>query len=413
MTEFANIVDLFENTLSRPLSKKELIKHGLGLNEIRALAIESRQEYYKKTIPPKESEFEIRPFIPPEFNMGIMDYAVGGNVSKSFNKFIFDKNIPGKMNASIKQLLLYSHSIVINDPLDYILDYFFLNQDDNPPDFILGRIEAANSLLIEYSEIADLIKNRIVIPVEMFALGRHKSLFQTEASSASLTEKLSQEIPAEEIKKYEHIIYDIIGRYNMLEGKVDFFFPEQNYVYVLKEILKSMGEKFLSKDIHAQLDAAFLTKLKIIDVESLTTQDIVNIRQNEEIFERWRAFLSAALKKTSDNIDNCSDLNDEFKATVNAEFNEGNNDLIKRVKQSAWGSNLKDSSKNIGIGMIAGCMPSLFTNSPEGITAGAIIGATAEGSIRAILAYLNYLRGHKSNAALRSHFVAIGTDIKK
>lgn len=406
MEEFANVVDLFENTLSRKLSKDELEKHPLNLNDVRTLANESRQAYYKRSVPEK-AEFEIRPFIDPTFNMGIMDYAVGGNISGNFENYVFNKNISGVMNKNIKQLLLYSHSIVINDPLDYLLDFFVYDDTPNPPDFIIGRIDAVNSLLGEYAEISGLIKNRIVIPVEFYASNLNDAIFLDQQASETIKENLKGSFSQKNVDGYSSVICNLIGRYNSFEGKADFFFPEKNYIPVLEEILRSIQFKFTSKDIDPPLEMAFLATLDTLNPASLTTQDMVRIREEEEIFAEWRSFLSAVLRKSSENHGKYLDPNDEFRETLEKELKNKGDTTIFQTKKSRWGNVFDGSLQSFSLGALAGALPELMFGDMNGLAKG-ITGGVTGVSIQTMLKFLKFLRTKNTRNALQAHFVAIG-----
>lgn len=407
MVEFANVVNLFENTLERPLDRKELEKNPLTPKDLQALAVESRELHNAKILPEK-GEFEVRPFIDPEFNMGVMDYAVGGNLSNTFSDFVFDDSVSGRMTSNIKRLLLYSHSVVINDPLDYILDFFYLNQESTLPPYILGRVDAANSLLKEFSDMAELIREKILITTPFTVMNDGKIPYLDEASEQSIVEALADKVSTKELSRYEYLVRSLIARHNSFEGNADYFFPESKYVYILVEILRALGREFVSEQTKFQLNASLLARLNTIDVDSLGVRDIVSIRTNDEIFEGWRGFLGQALKETASNEKITGCLDAEFNDFVRRELESKNNEVVRRVVGSKWGRELGGSIFDIGIGAISGAIPGSFIGNDGGLS-GAVSGASRD-VLKALYKLYSSMRDRKANGALRSHFVTLGAN---
>jgi len=407
MAESANVVSLFENTLARPLVRDELEKHPLTAREMRLLAIASREPYNEKTIPERSSVSEIRPFIDPVFNMGVMDYAIGGNLSKDFNKFVFDKSISGRMTSSIKRLLLYSHAVVINDPLDYILDFFLHSGDSELPDFVKGRIGAANSLLIEFAGMADLIRNEILITVPFCATDLQHMPHLSQESATSIAASLEGVIPSKDVHRYQRIVQTLVERHISFDGRADYFFPEEAYVRVLIEVLRKLGRKFVSDDMTFQLNSSLLARLDTINVDSLRMDEIVNIRKNDQTFEDWRKFLGQALEETATNEGLTGSTGDEFHLALRKQLENKNNESVRNIIQSNWAKNLGASLVDISIGAISGAVPAALMSNDSPLS-GAISGASKD-IITGLAKLFSPIANRKSNAALRSHYVALGS----
>lgn len=408
MAEFANVVNLFENTLERPLERGELEQNPLTAKDLHALAVESRKPYNEKIVPERADDFEIRPFIDPEFNMGIMDYAIKGNLSNSFDTFIFDNAISGRMTSSVKRLLLYSHAVIINDPLDYVLDFFLDDGENDLPPYVLGRVDLANSLLKELADMADLIRNKILITAPFTVMNGGDAPHLNDASLESIVAALKGTVSAKNVNHYQRIVTTLIARHNSFEGAADYFFPEAEYVHVLIEVLRSLEREFISEQMTFQLNASLLARLDTINVDSLGVQEIVNIRKNDETFDSWRDFLGQALKETANNQKMTSSLNAEFNAVVRRELESKNNEAIRRIVESRWGRGLGASLVDISIGAISGAIPAAIIGGDVG--AGALSGASKD-AFNVICKLLKSMRNRKSNSALRSHFVTL--DLKR
>lgn len=405
MAEFANVVSLFENTLDRPLERGELERNPLTAKDLHLLAVESRKPYNEKFVPERVDEFEIRPFIDPEFNMGVMDYAIKGNLSSNFDTFIFDNSISGRMTSSIKRLLLYSHAVIINDPLDYILDFFLDDGENGLPPYILGRVDAANSLLKELADMADLIRNKILITAPFTVMNGGNAPYLNEASLESIVTALDGKVSAKNVNRYQYIVRALIARHNSFDGAADYFFPEAEYVHVLIEILRSLEREFISEQMTFQLNASLLARLDTINVDSLGIQEIINIRKNDETFDSWRDFLGEALKETANNQKMASSVNAEFNAVVRRELESKNNEAIRRIVESRWGRGLGASLVDISIGAITGTIPAAIIGNDGG--AGALSGASKD-VFNGVCKLLKSMRSRKANSALRSHFVTLG-----
>ncbi|WP_200967953.1 hypothetical protein [Enterobacter oligotrophicus] len=151
-----NFIDVIENTIGRPLLKKELLKRPVGSKELvnLGMALNDFNNQYKLPI---KKETDLRPSISPRLDT---IYDLGFNyVSRIHDVSQFQ----GAFTGELKKYLLYCHGLVIEDPLVYLLDYFRPGSSNNQ--HALARLPAINSLLLEYSDISDLIRSGIVFPV--------------------------------------------------------------------------------------------------------------------------------------------------------------------------------------------------------------------------------------------------------
>lgn len=151
-----NFIDVIENTIGRPLLKKELLKRPVGSTELENLSM-ALNDFNKQYKLPIKKETDLRPSISPKLDI---INELGFNYVRRINDI---SQFEGAFTGELKKYLLFCHGLVMEDPLVYLLDYFRPGSSSNQ--YALARLPAINSLLLEYSGISDLIRSGIVFPV--------------------------------------------------------------------------------------------------------------------------------------------------------------------------------------------------------------------------------------------------------
>lgn len=222
-----NFVDVIENAIGRPLSKKELINTPVGFEELESLSV-ALNEFNNEYKLPIKKETDLRPSISPRLK--ISD-SLGFNYVSRIHDF---SQYKGVFTGELKKYLLYCHGLVIEDPLVYLLDYFRPGCFNSP--YAISRMPVINSLLIEYSEISDLIRSNIVFPVSE----PHHFENEVPYPDNDLLKELSNRLidgPKNLPQIVEFIFREQFRKQNF-DNNVDSFYPGLEYVSVLKEIMK-------------------------------------------------------------------------------------------------------------------------------------------------------------------------------
>ena len=402
----STLVEVYENCLARPLQRKNLSRHPLTHQELSRLA-EAVSEHYKIYQLPQKSPSELRPSISPSFTTSQsvgLDYVSGEKHFSGPFKYKFDATSEGEMTANLKRYLLYCHGLVFPDPLPYLLDYF---RGGTVTDVGLQRVPAVNALLSEYADLKDLIDKRILLPFAHHQKFLNDAPILHGAMAKTLEDRLPEFSPFE-VRMLAHTIIEEQHFRRRLEDKVDLFFPRTFYVIVLRELLKITEEKFTSAAISEPFGLSVLGSVSPIRAQAITTQDLVRIRTDDELFGHWRAFLSRVFREVQGRELNSNSIDEEYALVVQQEFRAWRDKFDDRLKRGSVDRVLAESGKNISIGVISGAVTGVVTADP--IT-GALAGAVASLTKPTIELLKNIIQAsiNKPGAAtLRHHFLALG-----
>lgn len=312
------------------------------------------------------------------------------------------------MTSGLKQFLLYCHSVVIEDPLPYLLDYFRL---DPISDLARVRIPAVQSLLAEYADISSLLRQNIVIPVQgRTVFGNEVNYLRDEKMIADICASLPQ-MSDRDVKFRLDMIAEENYRNSFLNNQVDYYFPDSKYVDVLRESLRMMKEKFSSEMFSQALGCSLIGKISAIESNSVTTTDLIGIRENEDLFADWRLFLSDVFQRIERNNGAYTDLDAEYEISLQMEFGRWREKITTSVEKGSMRKFLKESTEKIGIGSISGGLTALATGSESLFLMGMAVGA-AGGAVQPLLESIKDGLGvktkHGGSIALQRHFMALG-----
>lgn len=181
---------------------------------------------------PSKKVAELRPFI---------DLPQGARNSPGMD-FVFDfsSTVSDRMTSEIKKYLLYCHSLCIRDPLPYLLDYFRLAPNS---EFALTQLPAVKALLIEYTNLEQLIRKNTVIPISDEVYGFHSG------SVLGLEENdyLEKQLPhlRNEVYLLASIIREEQWRIGNLNQNIDFYFTHTDFIEVFRELLRFSEKNLL------------------------------------------------------------------------------------------------------------------------------------------------------------------------
>lgn len=403
-----NLVEVYQSATGRPLRRSDLSRHPLLHNELATLGL-ALQEHYRTYEIPKKTKFELRPSISTGYEVSRstgLHYVFGKEHFGGTFEYKFDPLTQGKMVDSIKTYLLYCHSIVIQDPLPYLLDYFRYNQEG---DHSVNRLPATNALLCEYADLAELIQSNIIIPVSEPTIPPGKVPSLPALWRDKITSKLSMLRP-----QYVHLMAQKVleeqYRRRYFNDQIDMFFPKTDYVFVLRELLKLSEQKFESRKITEPFGLAVLGSIATVNSSLLTTQDILRIRSNDSAFDEWRSFLGNVFREIYSQDHDHISLSDEFMHTIRDEFSGQRNKFASKVQKGSLRDALKGSGKGIGIGVMTGAVTWVLTNDPTA----SWVAATASGGIKPIIELLANISEAATNKptakTFQHHFMAVGLE---
>jgi hypothetical protein len=134
----------------------------------------------------------------------------------------------------------------------------------------------------------------------------------------------------------------------------------------------------------------------------------VRIRNNDELFEDWRAFVSNVLREIQSREQNYTSIEAEFALAVQEEFLSWRNKFDAKLKSGSLDHVLAESGSDVSIGVVSGVVTGIFTGDP---IASALVGSVTAAVRPTISLLKNILQAsvkRRGAVTLRHHFLALG-----
>ena len=403
------IIDVIESWLGSHLTEKYLSRLQLSPKSLAELG-QLLNEHYDTYELPIKPESELRPFISTQFttsgSMGL-NYVFGERHFDKTHTYQFDASSQGEMTQSIKKVLLYSHGVVIQDPLPYLLDYFTDGLDN---EISRSRVPAVQSLLQEYADLAELVRQQIVIPIlepvlDGMNIPRVQPDHITELKGRLPDLGIDAQILANEILEVEH-------RRNRLGDRVDPFFPHRDFVRVLRELLLLSEKQFDSRDLLEPFGLTVVGGVTAIDPSAVSTKELVRIRTKDELFADWRVFLGRIFQDLQMRESWYSDIDQEYVIALREEFTSWRERFAVHFKRSSMKTVWSDAGMRVSIGIVSGGVSGALIGGAAGGELGGIVGGAAGSLVQPFIELLrDVFRVHirrPDAAMLRHHFLALG-----
>jgi len=311
------------------------------------------------------------------------------------------------MSDNLKRYLLYCHSLVFEDPLPYLLDYFEPNIET---DTALRRIPAVNALLAEYADLKQLITSRILLPISHPAIILNELPVLDKDTQKDLEKRLPN-LPSDVVDLLAHKIIEEQYRRRRFNNNVDLFFPHTDYVLILRELLKLEQKKFASTAVSEPFGLAVLGSISALNPRALSTADLVRIRVDDELFSEWRAFLSRVFREIQVREHTFTSVEAEFVVALSEEFLSWRDRFDARLKRGSIKAAFSESGTHISIGMVAGGITGMLgggTTTLLGALAGGVLGGLVQPAIELAKNIVNKSVQRADALSLRHHFLAVG-----
>lgn len=403
----SSIVSAFTDSLSRPFDSKELGRHPLTLAELHTLSL-SLEAHHRGFQIPNKDPFTLRPSISTDFRHEIetgLSYSLGGRNFDRQGGYTFDKHQIGRMTNSIKTLLLYCDSVVIEDPLPYLLDY---HRHDFTSEHSVRRAEATNALIREYSEISELLENEVLIPISEFR--SQDNTPQIPDNWISSIEESLPHLTRKEIMFIANLLMKEKQRLRQMNDAADLFFPNPEYASVLREITRLTEKKFSQHSISTPFNTAVIGSLKIVDPTKLTVESIIRIRRDSSAFQDWKNFLSKSLAALDAQSVHETSIDETVVRSLRQEFSSHRDQFIGHASKGGIRSAMITGGKGIFVGATSG----VATWAATGDFSTSLTVTAATGAIPAFLDLLlnvpSAIKSSRDARMFRSHFLAMGMD---
>ncbi|MCM7456444.1 hypothetical protein M8R64_13290 [Enterobacter hormaechei] len=396
-----NFIDVIENTIGRPLLKKELLKRPVGSKELENLgmALNDFNNQYKLPI---KKETDLRPSISPRLDT---IYDLGFNyVSRIHDVSQFQ----GAFTGELKKYLLYCHGLVIEDPLVYLLDYFRPGSSNNQ--HALARLPAINSLLLEYSDISDLIRSGIVFPVSEPQYSDNEVPYPEDCLLKELSKRIIDK--NDTIPQLAAFVLREQFRKKQFHNNIDSFYPSFEHVSVLKEIMKIQQGKFTRNEIITPFGTNVIGSISLLNMNNISIKDICYMRKQEELFSEWRGFLNSTFRELYNHSSDYTDLDNEFLSEVRSEFSNLEMRVNNRLSKAFSNSSLINTGKNISIGAVSGALSGIVTGDLKTTFFMTLFGGMLSGgmqpSVEAVLDLVKNESRRKETKVIKNHFLTLG-----
>jgi hypothetical protein len=396
-----NFIDVIEDSIGRPLIKEELLNYPLKNKELENLSVKLNDfsRHYKLPI---KKETELRPSISPRLdNIDELGFNYVRRIHES-------KNFEGGFTREIKKYLLYCHGLVIEDPLLYLLDYFRGDSSNSP--HAMERIPVINSLILEYSNISELIRSNIIFPVSEPFYTENEVPYPKD----DLINELHNRIKGNSYNTSNVASFIFREQFRKLKflNNVDSFYPSHHHVEVLKEIMKIQQMKFTSDEIISPFSTNVIGNISLLDLENISVKDICYMREKEELFSDWRDFLNSTFKNLYHHSSDYTNLDEEFLSSVRNDFANLGSKVNNKLSKATSNFSLKDIGKSMSIGVVSGVASGIITSDFHTallttlITG--IISGGMEPTFEAAIDLMKNQSNRKEKKVIQNHFLALG-----
>ena len=312
-------------------------------------------------------------------------------------EYTFDAGIQGGLIAEVKRYLLYSHGLAFHDRLPYLLDYFHLNSRN---EHARRRLHAVKSLLIEYSHLQELLRRGIVVPLSYEVFG----LIPANLTYPPDVDALQAQLPHINPENVRFFAGEIIRGQIQIEranGIIDPFYPTRDYIDVFRELLRLSCSKFTSSRIEELYRVGMLADAPGLTVEDLTLADVITIRLNDEIFERWRNAIRRILEHLHENRGDYTDPAQETRAVAREVLREWRSELTSQARKNSAFGIVKEGIKGAAIGAISGSILDAHISSAVGK-------ATVAAILKGVWDVASARNERLISTAVRQHFLVLG-----
>ena len=390
-------IDTIEKTLGCELSKRNLADVRFEHKEIFKLR-EAVGAYYKNNdLPPKKIN-EVRPFLSPHYPVGNkVQWPVRNHFNDNY-RFEFERPASSPLVDLCKKYLLYSHSICFEDPLVYLLDYF----EEKETEHSKARLPAIQFVLEDYAEMRELIQQGIVV---LYCQDRVGAIYDNDFILSGLEiSEICNKIGVTEVEAslISHPILKDIHLIDLLNNRIDLYFPTKVHSDVYAGLLHLFQKNFSSSDVKLPFMNSIIGEIDTLNLNRISTSDLISIRKNEETFEIWRNFNSEILDELYDDSMMYSNKSQEFLSVAKQKFKDVDPLIKGRLHSSDVLSDLKTATRTAGIGVSLGLLGGSVFQSSAAIPA--FVGGMAP---YAQLIWKYCLEGlpTKENLSINNHFM--------
>jgi hypothetical protein len=389
MTDESTVVDVFEEVLGVPFESKYIQSPNLDILSLKRLADALNDHYVHFTLPSK-ADSELRPYI--------------------FQRYTVAQQLAKDLETHAKAYLLYCHSLCIYDPLIPLLDSFRLRVDDTT---LEARKPYVIDVLRQYATLADLLRHRILIPVSDEIAGSYSLPLLDEAEEQEMKSVLSREGFSERhinnvAPTLAAFIKEQISLKTRTSHRMDLFFPHNIYVHIFRSLLRAAQARFSSAQILEPFDVGLLGNIPSIRPDKISLENIVSLRNEEEAFEEFRAFLRGVFDRLHARSGYFSDFETEFAQAIRLETRDKAERIRAITRKSGVLRQIFTQSDRLAVYAVSGAAPGFLAGSTELAVLGAALFTAGRLVYDISRAIVTEAPSGIARASLHNHFLAVG-----
>jgi hypothetical protein len=172
---------------------------------------------------------------------------------------------------------------------------------------------------------------------------------------------------------HHHAGHPIGGKFDPLFGSTS---DAQAYV---ENIKREIEVSYTSNEIKRPFYGAFMMNVPAIDPSTISWDDVIALRRDEEILAEWRTLIHEILDELYSRRDDFTDIAGEFEDVAKEKFRAWNAKLsVQPMRRTAF-SALLQGGKEVIVGLTGGTLAALAMGAPPA-TAVAVGAALREGT---------------------------------
>lgn len=279
--------------------------------------------------------------------------------------------------------LAFSHQIIVRDHYPFLIAEIIdlgsaLDKDKPFHDFIRGYF-------YWIAMFAPLLRGGHIITIPC---PRLPYIYKTEDSEKIFEdlinndELLKTELLKRGIKEYEisYLVHDLcqtIAASNQFGTLSDVSVSNPKTVVLLSLLFHKLEKKLQKTGLANHIRLATMRTGFFLDVTGLTVQDFLEMRNNLDVFEKWRSILSQCIDKSFIGAHEIETQHNLFHQYLKEQQKEWDEYVAKTARRSNFFASVTDRSRQVVVGILGGGVGGALTGQESAAVFGAIGGGVA------------------------------------
>jgi len=431
--DLTTFINALEYALEVPLREEDIKRIAIDMQLVERLYWNLKEFHQKNRVEIDRSLF--RP------NLNFVGFGQGAMCRTDFDGFNDGDFLPrvGSLTIEmdwIKSTLLFSDEVVIEDPVFALCRWLLVGPTGIP------NLSLLEENLIAFCQLRPLIAARILRVTSFFpepirgaennikfnddgsltignvsAVTKYQNQAAVQMALAAIGERLDVDVKSKEwaneylnLPDEEDFSWLYIQSESMLLARDDGV-PFQPFLYgdyqtsLFKKLLLVAPDTYMGDLVRCE-ELSTINSYCGSVASDVRFEDLISIRQNEEVFERWRETLRAGNNLTRDYVKTGFAGEKIFAQQMQEAQRQWKSD-IKRAKQGFLGS-VTDEGNSICVGAVGAVLGAIFTG---GNPMGAAAGAAGGSAIGVLLKTLSQAERYEAEKAAATFFMTFNPEL--